>query len=78
MAGRLHGKKVAILVEDGFEQVELTEPKRAVGFVRDFFEAGKPVAAICHGPWPDDIPAFNRKMVEEFGEGRHEGQRVSA
>jgi deglycase len=23
----------------------------AVGFVRDFFEQGKPVAAICHGPW---------------------------
>jgi protease I len=24
---------------------------RAVAFVRAFFEAGKPVAAICHGPW---------------------------
>jgi len=23
----------------------------AVGFVRDFFTAGKPVAVICHGPW---------------------------
>ncbi len=23
----------------------------AVRFVRTFFEAGKPVAAICHGPW---------------------------
>jgi len=23
----------------------------AVAFVRQFFEAGKPVAAICHGPW---------------------------
>jgi protease I len=23
----------------------------AVRFVRDFFTAGKPVAAICHGPW---------------------------
>jgi protease I len=23
----------------------------AVRFVRDFFVAGKPVAAICHGPW---------------------------
>ena len=23
----------------------------AVAFVRGFFEAGKPVAAICHGPW---------------------------
>jgi protease I len=23
----------------------------AVGFVKDFFESGKPVAAICHAPW---------------------------
>lgn len=92
------------------------EPK-AVEFVRAFFAAGKPVAAICHGPqllieaevvrgrrltsyasvkkdlinagakWedaevvtdnglvtsrkPDDIPAFNRKMIEEFAEGVH-------
>lgn len=27
-----------------------TSPE-AVGFVRGFFEAGKPVAAICHAPW---------------------------
>ena len=90
---------------------------KAVAFVRAFFDAGKPVAAICHGPWtlieanvvsgrtltswpslktdlknagahwvdrevvvddslvssrkPDDIPAFNRKMIEEFGKGRN-------
>jgi protease I len=95
--------------------------ENAVSFVRDFFEQGKPVAAICHGPWtlveagvvrdrtltswpslqtdirnaggtwvdeevhvdqglvtsrkPDDIPAFNAKMVEELAEGKHEGQR---
>jgi protease I len=94
----------------------------AVAFVRAFFEAGKPVAAICHGPqmlieagavkgrtltsypslktdlinagarWidepvvtdqglvtsrrPDDIPAFNAKMIEEIGEGIHAGQRA--
>lgn len=93
----------------------------AVQFVRAFFEAGKPVGAICHAPWalieagvingrkvtsfpslqtdirnaggewvdeqvvtdsglvtsrkPDDIPAFNSKLVEEFAEGVHEGQR---
>jgi protease I len=93
----------------------------AVAFVRAFFDAGKPVAAICHAPWtiveadavrgrtltswpslqtdirnaggtwvdeevvvdaglvtsrkPDDIPAFNAKMVEEFREGLHEGQK---
>ena len=99
------------------------EPK-AVEFVRAFFAAGKPVAAICHGPqllieadvvrgrkltsypsiktdlmnagaqWvdqevvvdnglvtsrkPDDIPAFNRKMIEEFAEGRHAGQTTGS
>ena len=93
----------------------------AVRFTRAFFEAGKPVAEICHGPWmlvesgvvrgrtvtswpsvqtdirnaggnwvdeevvvdsglvtsrkPDDIPAFTRKMIEEFCEGKHEEQR---
>jgi protease I len=186
MAGKLEGKKVAILVANGFEQIEMTEPRRALdeagaetvvvspedsevrgwehtdwgdtfdvdvpldeadpdeydalllpggvmnpdklrrnekalAFVRDFFDAGKSVAAICHGPWtlidagvvkgremtsyhtiqtdlknagarwvdrevvvdqglvtsrkPDDIPAFNKKMIEEFAEERHEGQR---
>ena len=174
---KLNGVKVAILVEDGFEQVELTEPRKAldaagaqtlivspksprvrgwkskewgdevtvdvpldrarpgdfdalhlpggvmnpdklrmqpkaVEFVKAFFDAGKPVAVICHGPWtileagvvrgrritswpslktdlrnagaqwvdeevvvdgnlvssrkPDDLPAFNRQMVELF------------
>jgi protease I len=29
----------------------LRTDKHAVEFVRDFIEAGKPVAAICHGPW---------------------------
>jgi protease I len=93
----------------------------AVEFVRSFFEAGKPVAVICHGPWmlveadvvrgrkvtswpsletdirnaggnwvdeevvvdqglvtsrkPDDLKAFCKKMVEEFCEGVHSGQR---
>jgi len=92
---------------------------RAVQFVKRFFDDGKPIAVICHGPWtlveanvvrgvtmtswpslktdltnagakwvdqevvvdrglvssrkPDDIPAFNRKMIEEFGEGVHGG-----
>jgi protease I len=116
MASQLEGKKIAILATDGFEQVELTEPRKAldqagaktfvvspksgeikgwetkdwgdtvkvdrtldeakpedfdalmlpggvinpdhlrmepkaVSFVRDFVATGKPVAAICHGPW---------------------------
>ena len=112
----LNGLKVAILVTDGFEQVEMTEPRKAldqagaetrlvspgdgqvkawkftewgdefpvdlplaqarandfdalllpggvinpdklrtlpeaVAFAKAFFDAGKPVASICHGPW---------------------------
>ncbi|MGI9086393.1 MAG: type 1 glutamine amidotransferase domain-containing protein [Chthoniobacterales bacterium] len=183
--GKLDGKKVAILVASGFEQVEMTKPRAALeeagaetkivspksekiqgmnhadkgdkfevdltlekarpedfdallipgglmnpdelrstpaalAFAKHFFREGKPVAAICHGPWvlidagvvsgrkltswpaiqtdvknagghwvdeevvvdnglvtsrkPDDIPAFNRKMIEEFGEGNHAQQ----
>jgi protease I len=182
MANSLDGKLVAILVENGFEEVELIAPRQALTeagarthvispqhgvvrgwnhvdwgthmsvdvsledanpddydalllpggvmnpdklrinedaleFVRSFFLAGKPVAAICHAPWtlidagviegrtvtsyptlrtdlenagaewvdqevvvdnglvtsrnPDDIPAFNRKMIEEIAEGVH-------
>jgi protease I len=189
MEKKLDGKKVAILVADGFEQVELEGPREAlekagaeteivspneetvagwhhfdagdlfdvdvplaeadpadydalllpggvanpdqlrmkpeaVQFVKAFFDAGKPVAAICHGPWtlieagavkgrkitswpslktdltnagakwvdervvtdnglvtsrkPDDIPAFNEKMIEEFAEGKHGAQRAAA
>jgi len=97
---------------------------RAVQFVRDFFAAGKPIAAICHAPWmlveadivrgrsvtswpsletdlrnagadwvdrevvtdegivtsrkPSDIPAFNRKMIEEFAEGIHASRGARA
>jgi protease I len=175
----LAGKRVAILVTDGFEQVELTRPREAlddagaqtsiispkrrevrgwkftdwgdkfpvdtplasarpeeydalllpggvinpdslridddaIAFVRHFVRTGKPIAAICHGPWtlieaggvtgktmtswpsikndlqnagatwvdqevvvepglvtsrkPDDIPAFNRAILVEFGQ----------
>jgi len=185
---RLSGKKVAILVSNGFEQVEMTEPRKAldaagaqtvlvspeqdkvkgwqhtewgdefkvdvplaqaspddydalvlpggvmnpdhlrqntqaVDFIRAFVQAGKPIAAICHGPWtlieagavkgremtsypsiqtdlknagarwvdrevvtdnglvtsrkPDDIPAFNKKMIEEFAEGIHQPQQAA-
>ncbi len=26
--------------------------KQAVSFIKAFVDAGKPIAAICHGPWP--------------------------
>lgn len=29
----------------------LRTDSRAVGFTKSFFDAGKPVAVICHGPW---------------------------
>ena len=97
--------------------------ENAVQLVRDFFEQGKPVGVICHGPWmlveagvvrgrkvtswpslqtdirnaggewvdeevvvdhglvtsrkPDDLPAFNAKIVEEFCEGEHAEQSAS-
>jgi protease I len=95
---------------------------KAVAFVKAFFDAGKPVAAICHGPWtvleagaargrrmtswpslktdlanagatwvdeevvidgglvtsrkPDDIPAFNRAIRQEFGKARQAGRHA--
>jgi protease I len=101
---------------------QLRTREEALRFVRGFFEAGKPVGVICHGPWtlidagvvqgrtltswpslktdlrnagaewvdeevhvdqglvssrkPDDLPAFDAKIVEEFAEGVHEGQRA--
>jgi protease I len=116
MADELRGKRIAALVDNGFEQVELTEPKKAleqagakvdvvspqqgkvkgwqhtkwgddvtvdrnlkdaraddydglllpggqmnpdnlrinesaIRFVKSFVDSGKPIAAICHGPW---------------------------
>lgn len=185
-AGNLQGKKIAILVADGFEQIELLEPRKAldeagattrvvspadkkvkgwntkewgnevpvdvplrsatageydalllpggvmnpdhlrmlpeaVHFVKLFVDSGKPVAAICHGPWtlietgglkgrtvtswpslktdlknaganwvdkevvrdeqfvfsrkPDDIPAFNREMIQLFSQGAQAGKQ---
>lgn len=34
-----------------FNPDALRTDESAVAFVREFFEQGKPVAAICHGPW---------------------------
>jgi protease I len=189
MAGELQGKKIAFIATEGVEQVELTEPWKAVeqagaqpelistddsafhawkhfdkgdlfkpdrtleeaqvadydglvlpggvanpdqlrmdenvvGFIREFAETGKPIGVICHGPWtlieagvvkgrkitswpslqtdlinaganwvdeevvvdaglvssrkPDDLPAFNAKIVEEFAEGKHEESAAKA
>jgi protease I len=117
----------ALLIPGGVGNPDqLRGDENMVAFVREFFEQGKPVAAICHAPWvlidagvvsgrtltswptvatdlrnaganwvdkevvvdsglvtsrkPDDIPAFNKKMVEEFAEGKHaeQAQKVQA
>jgi protease I len=98
---------------------KLRQNKEAVAFASAFLDEGKPIAAICHGPqllietgmiggrnltsypslqtdlknagahWidqevvvdnglvtsrkPDDLPAFNKKMIEEIAEGVHHG-----
>ena len=106
---------------------QLRGHENVVSFVREFFGAEKPVAAICHAPWvlveagvvrgrkltswptlqtdirnaganwvdeevvmdgnlvtsrkPDDIPAFNEKMIGLFATtaaaGRHQKAKAS-
>jgi protease I len=42
----------ALLIPGGVGNPDqLRGDENVVSFVRDFFEAGKPVASICHGPW---------------------------
>jgi protease I len=115
----------ALLVPGGVGNPDqLRGDENAVAFVRAFYDSGKPMAVICHGPWvlveagivrgrkltswptlqtdirnaggewvdqevvtdgglvtsrkPDDIPAFNKKMLEEFAEGTHERRQTVA
>src|SRR6201999_2870510 len=42
----------ALLIPGGVGNPDqLRGDENIVAFVQEFFEAGKPVAAICHGPW---------------------------
>ena len=42
----------ALVIPGGlFNPDALRVDDQALAFTRDFFEAGKPVGAICHGPW---------------------------
>ena len=113
------------MIPGGVGNPDMLRTSRAVvAFVQDMYDAGKPIASICHGPWvlveagitrdhtvtswpslqtdvrnaggnwvdeevvadegvvtsrkPDDIPAFNRKMIEEFAEGTHERRPLAA
>jgi protease I len=49
MEKKLKGKKVAILVADGFEQVELTEPKKALEEAGAITEIVSPPTMKCRG-----------------------------
>ena len=56
MAGRLEGKKVAILVADGFEQIELTKPKEALEEAGATTEIVSPAKRVVQG-WNHDEKA---------------------
>ena len=56
MATSLSGKKVAILVADGFEQVELTEPKKALEAAGAMTEIVSPAENAVQG-WNHDEKA---------------------
>lgn len=60
MAQTLQGKKVAILVADGFEQVELTEPRKALqqagAEARVVSPAKEKVRGWNHTEWGEKIP----------------------
>ncbi len=73
MASSLHGKKIAILATDGFEQVELTEPKKALE------QAGAQTVVIApksgeirgwnHTEWSDKVKVdqtLEQAKPEEF------------
>ena len=75
----LSGKRVAILATDGFETSwpSLQTDLRNAG--ADWVD--REVATdegLVTSRKPDDIPAFSSKMIEEFAEGKHEGQRGAA
>jgi protease I len=71
--GNLQGKRVAILVTDGFEQVELLEPRKALDEAGAKTEivspAGKKVKGWNHKEWGNDVPvdkALDSAKAEEF------------
>jgi protease I len=54
MANILDGKKVAILATDGFEQIELTEPKKILE------DAGATVTVLSVRATPDEIKGWDK------------------
>jgi len=68
---RLKGKKIAILASDGFEQSELLSLQTGVRNAGGRWSDQEVVVdrGLVTSRKPDDIPAFNRKMIEEIAEG---------
>ena len=68
---RLKGKKIAILATGGFEQSDLlslqTDVRNAGGRWSD--QEVVVDRGLVTSRKPDDIPAFNHKMIEEIAEG---------
>jgi protease I len=71
--GILQGKKVAILVTDGFEQSELLEPRKALdeagATTQVVSPAGKRVKGWNHKEWGNEVPvdvALDSANAEEF------------
>jgi protease I len=50
MTGKLSGKKIAVLAADGFEEVELTKPRKALD------DAGAKTSVISIKPWRKRSP----------------------
>ena len=52
------GRYDALVIPGGlFNPDALRADDRALAFTREFFRAGKPVGAICHGPWVRAAPS---------------------
>ena len=69
----LQGKRVAILVTDGFEQSELMEPRRALdeagATTQVVSPAGKKVKGWNHKEWGNEVPvdvALDSAKADEF------------
>lgn len=84
----MDGKKVAILVTNGFEDGAGVVRGRTVtsyeSIQTDLKNAGAKWVdsevvidkGLVTSRKPDDLPAFNRKLIEEFAEGAHTVQHA--
>lgn len=80
MAKDLSDLRVAILATNGFEQSELFEPRKALDIAGAIWVDKEVVTdnGIVTSRKPQDIPAFNKKMIEVFAEGVHRTNRTAA